>query len=196
MEPVSQSAQRDEEEALVPPEMPPEPPKNPLRAWMFLHFNYTDEVEAEYKKIAERDEVVRMVIGREICPKTGTPHLQCYIKFNRGVRFDWLRNYLPAGSSGYRARWCKKECQATSYCAKDGSLVVDKGVDSDAENRKRSRDEEAEEIISEIERGLKYGQVRNRHKVFCFWYRRQVIDYIGDELKYARPPTSPTSEPE
>lgn len=166
--------------AVVAPDPPETPVTHPLRSWMFLHFNYTDETEVQYKAISEKTEVVRMVIGREICPKTQTPHLQCYIRFNRSVRFDWLRKYLPAGMSGLQPRWCKKECQATEYCSKDGSLVVNKGIDSDSEGRKRDRDDEALEIIDEIERGASYGQIRNRHKLFCFWHRQHVKAYIGD----------------
>lgn len=161
---------------------------------MFLHFNYTPEVEDAYRKIAEDPHVVRMVVGREIAPEKGTPHLQGYIKFDRAVRFTHLQKLLPAGSSGFIGRK-GTETQASSYCAKDGDLVVNKGTDSadGCEYSRNTRDGQAALVIEEIEAGSGYGQIRKRHKVFCFWHRRHVLDYIADELKYSTASTLPGS---
>lgn len=46
---------------------------------------------------------------------------------------------------------------------------------------KRSRDEEAVEVMQEIEGGRRYGEIRRAHPTFTFWYRRHVVDYIKDE---------------
>lgn len=63
--------------------------------------------------------------------------------------------------------------------------MIDKGVNFDEDlvssRGKRTRDEEAAEVIDEIEGGAKYGQIRQRHKLFCFWNRRAVLEYMHDE---------------
>lgn len=61
--------------------------------------------------------------------------------------------------------------------------MIDRGLDVLEPKRgvKRTRDEEALEIMQEIEGGRKYGEIRRAHPAFTFWYRRYVLDYIKDE---------------
>lgn len=155
------------------------PPKNPLRAWCFVVYNYTPEHEETIRQLSENSEVLRLAVGREICPKTGTPHLQGYIKFSKSHRFAAVKKLLPAGAN-IRPRYADKECQASQYCLKDGNILVDKGIDSDSDDVHLSRSAECDLVIDEIEQGQTFGQIRNRHKQFVFWYRRNVIDYIQD----------------
>lgn len=46
-------------------------------AWCFTLNNYTDE---EIRRL-ESLECERLVVGKEVAPTTGTPHLQGYIRF-------------------------------------------------------------------------------------------------------------------
>jgi len=123
----------------------------------------------------------RLVVGREVAPSTGTVHLQGYVRFVKSIRFSGVKKLLPRAHIEERKG---AESQATAYCKKDGSILVDHGIDADRgtgpRERKRSRDEEASEVIEEIEKGQPYGAIRNRHKLFCFWHRRHVVDYIND----------------
>lgn len=155
----------------------------PLRSWCFTVFNPSGEVEE--KLLGLKEVADRLVVGREKCPTTGTPHLQGYIRFKKSCRFAAIKKLLPDGShieprNGH-------ESQATAYCLKDGDVLVDQGVDVDRGrgNSKRTRDEEVGEVIEEIEKGEKYGAIRNRHKKFFFFYRRHVVDYMRDEQRLA-----------
>lgn len=150
----------------------------PLRAWCFTVFNPTEEVLE--RVVALQLQAVRLVVGREKCPDTGTPHLQGYIRFEKSHRFAAVKKLLPDGAHIEPRKG--RESQATAYCRKDGDVLVDKGVDVDRgkDGLKRTRSEELGEIIEEIEKGETYGQIRNRHKKFFFWHRRHVVDFIHD----------------
>lgn len=61
-----------------------------------------------------------LVAGKEICPKTKTPHLQGYVVFNVRKRLTTVKKVLP------RAHWEVKThtpLQASNYCKKDGDFV-------------------------------------------------------------------------
>lgn len=75
-----------------------------------------------------------------------------------------------------------KECDASKYCLKDGDVLIDKGYDCDSPVAS-TRSQECAEIIDEIESGESFGQIRNRHKQFVFWYRRNVIEYMSDHKR-------------
>lgn len=159
------------------------PPDVPLRSWCFTVHNPSDDDVA--RVIALQFQADRLVVGREKCPKTGTPHLQGYIRTEKSHRFSAIKKLLPEKSHIEPRNG--RESQATAYCRKDGDVLVDKGVDVDRgrDDKKRTRDEELDEILEEIEKGEKYGAIRNRHKKFFFWHRRNVIDYIHDEHRLA-----------
>lgn len=155
----------------------PVPPGSRSRAWCFTYNNYDDEVIRRLDALT----CERIIVGKEVAPTTGTPHLQGYVRFAQPARFSWWKNNFPKAS----VRIAKgTDAQNEVYCSKE-SVVINRGVNY-AENLvssrgKRTRDEEAAEVISEIESGAKYGQIRSRHKLFCFWNRRVVLDYMRDE---------------
>lgn len=156
------------------------PPANPRRNWCFTVFNQSEQSEALLAALALRPDVRRLVAGRERCPTTGTPHLQGYIAFKRSIRFGAVKSLLPDGAH-IEPREALKECQATAYCIKDGDVAINHGLDSDTDGIHLSKRDECDEVIAEIEQGATYGQIRKRHKQFCFWYKRNVVEYIRDE---------------
>lgn len=151
---------------------------NPLRAWCFTLNNPSEDDERLVRSLADLPHVVRLAVGREVAPTTGTRHLQGYVRFSRGVRFSGVKKLVPRAH--IEPRQAKKECQASQYCLKDGDPLIDHGIDSDTDRVTLSRNAEAMEIIGEIEKGLTYGQIRNRHKLFCFWWRRNVREYLTE----------------
>lgn len=157
----------------------------PLRNWCFTSFNYSEADEEKVKGLVPL--AVRMAVGREKCPTTGTPHLQGYIRFEKSRRFAWVKDHLPDGSHIEPRKGTESE--ASKYCLKDGDVLVDHGVDCDrGKGEKRPRDEERDEIIEEIEKGETYGAIRNRHRGFFFWFRRHVVDYMHDHKRLCADP--------
>lgn len=80
-----------------------------VRAWCFTINNYTElpELHADCKYIC---------YGEEICPTTGTPHLQGYCYFKAAKSLSAASKYFPrghlvpaAGSSGQNKLYCSKD---------------------------------------------------------------------------------------
>lgn len=87
--------------------------------WCFTLNNYTDEQVLHLQLLAEDPRVAYLVIGREVAPTTGTPHIQGFVRFNSRLRLSSVRALLPV-------------CHCTSargtaeqnriYCIKDGDF--------------------------------------------------------------------------
>jgi len=81
--------------------------------WRFTLNNWTN---SEFEKIKKWQYVRYIVVGREIAPTTGTPHLQGYVEWNNERKFDVIRKINP------RISW--RTCNATAaanrkYCTKE-----------------------------------------------------------------------------
>lgn len=147
------------------------------RRWTYTLNNYSDaEIEALTAYSCERH-----ICGKEVGEECGTPHLQGYFRFKNPVRKAALVKAFP------RAKFFKAisfDTQNETYCSKQGNVIINTGYnfdESDGPDKKLTRDEEADIVIEKIEKRMKYGDIRRSHKRFCFWHRRQVLDYMRDE---------------
>lgn len=145
------------------------------RSWCFTINNFCDADVQRLDSLA----CERICVGRETA-STGTPHLQGYVRFAEAQRFSWWKNQFPSAHVEIRKG---TEEEATAYCKKEGSVLIDRGVDILEPKRgvKRSRDEIASDVMRSVEGGHKYGAIRRANPLFTFWYRRHIIDYIKDE---------------
>lgn len=89
----------------------------PSKYWVFRLSNYTiEDMETLETKFLALN--AKYIFGEEICPTTGTPHLQGYAEFEYKVR--------PIETIGIkRIHWIKRARDATTednirYCSKDG----------------------------------------------------------------------------
>jgi len=83
--------------------------------WCFTINNYNDS-----ECIDDLPPLVNYVIyGKEVCPKTLTPHLQGYIAFSKKRRLTQVKKLFP------RAHWevARNLSCAPEYCKKDGNYV-------------------------------------------------------------------------
>lgn len=97
---------------------PSEPPSGEHVAWLWTYHNYTEE---DCEKIKNWKYVKYLVFGKEICPTTGTPHLQGYVEWTSKRQFSVINklsqklsnhiNWLVARGTGV---------QNQDYCTKDG----------------------------------------------------------------------------
>lgn len=100
------------------------PPKDSQsRRWMFTLNNWT---EAEYKELHESINVAidYLIMGKEVAPKTGTPHIQGFFYFGTNRRFSTLKKKYNR-----RICWTRPSC-------KDTTRVINyhkKGIQSKAE---------------------------------------------------------------
>lgn len=90
------------------------------RAFRFTVNNYTDDDIEFYKNI----KCEYLIIGHEIAPTTGTPHMQGYIRFKDAKKVstiqDHLRGHILIADAG--------DAHNFNYCSKDGNLIIEKGT--------------------------------------------------------------------
>jgi len=95
------------------------------RHWCFTIHNWIEDTEQHLADLSETEQVEYLVIGREVCPLTGTRHLQGFIsyvnrKLGRAVIGD-LTSYANAPHAHIEK--CKGQpYQAAVYCKKDGQF--------------------------------------------------------------------------
>lgn len=142
------------------------------RAWCFTIPGHRDEDVQRLKTL----KVDRLCVGMEF-GKGGYAHLQGYVRFVHAVTFGWWKLQFPTTHVELRKG---SESQATAYCRKDGNVLIDIGVDCDERYVGLDKETELQMVIDEFESGAKYGQVRDRHKHFFFWHRKQILDYVSD----------------
>lgn len=94
------------------------------RQWCLTLNNYT---EAEVASLVSHASKEKYIFAREICPTTGTPHIQGYIKFRQLIRASTLKNWNG------RIHWEKcrggrneMEIQYNNliYCRKDRNYIA------------------------------------------------------------------------
>lgn len=88
------------------------PKSSRFRNWCFTHNNYPSDHEAIYKVINCK----YLIAGREICPKTGTPHLQGTIMFKDAKTFSAVKKALPLG---VHIEPCRSLDHSINYCQKE-----------------------------------------------------------------------------
>jgi len=89
-------------------------------SWCFTIPNYTDEVVLHLQLLFEGEaRVAYAIVGREVAPTTGTPHLQGYVRFNTRLRFASVRALLP---QCHLSRARGTPAQNRDYCSKDGDF--------------------------------------------------------------------------
>lgn len=92
------------------------------RAMCFTLHNYTpinlEYIERKWPKIASY-----YVYGFEICPTTGTPHLQGYVEWNSSKKFSTCHKMFN-GRAMWKLRYeHSNAAAAATYCKKDGDFV-------------------------------------------------------------------------
>ena len=102
------------------------------RGYCYTLPNYTETDHDQLLKV----DTSFTVIGKEICPTTGTPHLQCYFYFKNVKSFKVVQKLLGKGHIEAAKGTC---LQNFDYCKKGGSyrvvgLLPQKGKRTDLEN--------------------------------------------------------------
>lgn len=70
------------------------------RGWCFTLHNYTPENVERGRRWLETPECIGISAGFEICPQTGTPHLQGYVRLNCSVRKGHFRKIIGPNGKG------------------------------------------------------------------------------------------------
>lgn len=86
------------------------------KSWFFTHNNWD---ESDYKFFSDIEKTY-LVLGKEIAPTTGTPHLQGSITFGKNYRFSTLKKLSP------RTSWSlTRDLQGSrNYCMKERDYII------------------------------------------------------------------------
>lgn len=101
------------------------------RAFAFTWNNYESK-ETALEHLRSVQNVVGLIVGCEIAPETGTPHLQGYLAFGKVMTLYRLRELLP----GCHVEVCRNREASKNYCRKGGDMLVDE--DNEAGQGSRS----------------------------------------------------------
>lgn len=116
MEQVVPSSSTDGRVILEPP-IKKKKQVSPSKHWCFTYFHYPEN----WKEIIVpkfKEKLAGYVVGEEVCPKTGQPHLQGYIEFKEKAR--------PMGLLPKEVHWEARKgtlLRNQEYCSKEGKWV-------------------------------------------------------------------------
>lgn len=100
-----------------------ENPNDRLRArgWCFTWNNYTEDDEALVFEMQHMPTILKYAIaGKEVCPTTGTRHMQGYIYFIHKKSMQQVSNFFPTRSTHvFWSRAKGTSAQNRAYCSKD-----------------------------------------------------------------------------
>lgn len=107
--------------------MPPSPANTVIKRFCATINNFTEDDELRARTLAESS-CKYAIIGREIAPTTGTPHLQCFFNLSRGQRFRRLTSLLgprvhieaSKGTDLDNQKYCKKGNNFQEYGSPQG----------------------------------------------------------------------------
>jgi len=96
-------------------------PNTKNRAWCATFFG--DDLAAMQEQLKDHglESTTYGLSGLEVCPTTGKEHLQMYIRFKNAVRFNTVKELLPATAHLEAAKGNFKANFA--YCTKEGSYI-------------------------------------------------------------------------
>lgn len=136
--------------------------QNPQKNWCFTLNNYTEE---QYQELLNYD-CTYIVIGKEIAPETGTPHLQGFITFNKPQRLSACRKIVQAHWTPSRgtAEQNKDYCSKSDNYEERGEIPM---------NRKRQAEHQREHFAAVIQSAIN-GTIKDDHPVEYVRYHNAV----------------------
>lgn len=147
--------------------------------------NYTDDDIAEAMNLYDEDTNCKYhIIGFETAPRTGTPHMQCYIYFTKKITKSVLEKklYNAFGRTVYsKCQKAKKNVQAYVYCTEDGNNWYEQG-----ERPRQGHRTDLEMIRADLHKGRPLTEISREYYSQYLFHRRGFDDYIRLHKLYQR----------
>lgn len=89
---------------------------NKAKHWTFTVFNYDDATFSKFEDIKEF--TTYWIYGKEVCPTTGTKHLQCYLVGKKQITLPTMRKWFPDARFAPMAKDATPQHNQV-YCSKD-----------------------------------------------------------------------------
>jgi len=147
------------------------------RGWCFTVFGYSDnKFKLHYAAVDFLEGAQYGIMGYEICPETGRPHLQCYIYFENARSFNSVTKHLPkvhfeaaVGTPRQNKRYCQKvkRGKITNVFVEFGSLPT--------QDKKPPTSDEVGRMIRE---GSSYDEIFEAFPGYAIAHHRAIKDLI------------------
>lgn len=135
----------------------------PSKSFEFTMF----DVEEDLKLLTSwADEVSRLVVSKELCPKTGKEHLQGSVVFRRAYRLGQLKKLHPS------AHWEPTRCTADKLyiMKKDSELLLN------VNNRKQGNRSDLQTVVEDIKDGVQPYDLWKNHTATMIRYSRGILE--------------------
>uniref|UniRef100_UPI004047F3F8 hypothetical protein n=1 Tax=Flavobacterium sp. TaxID=239 RepID=UPI004047F3F8 len=178
--------------------------------WCFTLNNYTEE---QYETLLNVD-CTYIIIGKEIAPETGTPHLQGFISFNKTKRLAACRKIMQAhwtactGTAEQNRNYCLKNDnyeergelpmnrkQQAEYQKDRYAAVIQSAIDGTAKEEFPREYLVYHNAIEKIH--AKHKKPKHRHdiKIYVYWGqtrtgKSRLADELAGENAYRKSPRS------
>lgn len=128
------------------------------RHFCFTLFHFEQHLE-RLRILIQEPEISYLLWEREICPSTGTPHLQGYVQVTSRMRLDTLKRLI--GIDIISLRSCNGSDQDNyEYCTKDGTDIEEYGERCTIRARKRVKGKEQfAELVETIKDGASINDI-------------------------------------
>lgn len=92
---------------------------HPCINWTFTLNNYRQEDFEHLEVLYSHGHFKYLIYGKEICPTTGTIHLQGFLQLKKKCRFNGIKKLL---GDKYHLEEAQYPWHAAEYCKKDGEF--------------------------------------------------------------------------
>lgn len=162
------------------------------RCWLFVINNYTD---ADVDSLMELPSKY-LIIGFEIAPTTGTPHIQGYVQFHEGKTMKSVSKYLPRaslmkpdGTAQHNRAYCMKpeSKEDPNDWYEFGEIGPGAGYRSDLEEIREMLLDNPVQYVADnrFSQWAQYGRSFNIYKEMHFKANpdRQVYSYTREQIR-------------
>jgi len=145
------------------------------RSWCFTINNYTDSDWFGVKQLFKRAKFG--IGGEEICPTTGTPHIQGYVSLDSPMSMKIMKQYLPRANLRV-ANGSDKDNLV--YCSKDATNIYQIGEPSEGQGKRN----DIHELVLKIKnKEITMEEVMFDYPELYVRYSRSIEKYFNIMLK-------------
>lgn len=137
----------------------------PTLAWCATLNNWTEEEQTIL--LTPRVELQYIIIGRETAPDTGTPHLQIYFQLTRQVKLTTIKNWGGPWARMHIENARGSDEENYNYCTKEGNFNE---MGTRKKMGKRGARNDLEEVQQDIDKGMSYDELCEKHFDKCAKY--------------------------
>lgn len=148
------------------------------RGYCFTLNNWTNDDVAQLMELTEDGFVSYLVIGFEIAPTTGTPHLQGYMHFDNGKTMRAVCDRVHRISLQEAKAQGENYDRRYLYCMKDDTKEFPEDYWEYGIRPHEGKNTSSDKVINAIKEGKKYDQLLELFPSFMMFHGKKVESYL------------------